>query len=388
MARGVGGARTPADCSACSTAATLPRNRRSLSRPAAEIGSGPTARCGPISQAEIRYRRSSLVTRTDGGELTSGDVDAAADARHRMTDARAARGGRRRRQGGGGPTVPLKAGLLRFRAERRRRICARPPPTACPGGFRARITGGPAFRCGHRHFVCRSEHHTARGNRGSSGAAAHRHLPLAGAVAGTAAGHRLRPTVSVRRRQDRGVASGLGLSLDGVDVGYRERAGVRRGNQSGALLLISRYREELPGAPSSIEEALVTAVRAAAPAIVASNATVVLALLTLLFASAVGNAASACKPLRVWSSPPSSSSVVTAAAARAVRQRLFWPCIPEVGTTPLTESGAGTDRRIRGAQARPRRGGLVGGPGRAVHRPAGHTDRADPDRAVPHRPNR
>ena len=50
-----------------------------------------------------------------------------------------------------------------------------------------------------------------------------------------------------------------------------------------ALLLISRYREELAHAPHH-RDALRTAVRNAGPAILASNATVVLALLTLLLA--------------------------------------------------------------------------------------------------------
>ncbi len=52
-----------------------------------------------------------------------------------------------------------------------------------------------------------------------------------------------------------------------------------------ALLLISRYREELAGTDDH-RIALRTAVSRAGPAIVASNATVVLALLTLVFAAA------------------------------------------------------------------------------------------------------
>ena len=79
--------------------------------------------------------------------------------------------------------------------------------------------------------------------------------------------------------------------------------------------------------------------RTAGPAILASNATVVLALLTLLFAS----------------SPSTRSLGVQAAAGLVVAavfvllvlppllalfgRRLFWPFIPQSGAKPLTDSG-------------------------------------------------
>ena len=115
-----------------------------------------------------------------------------------------------------------------------------------------------------------------------------------------------------------------------------------------ALLLISRYREELgrpeplgPRHPAteSHRDALDIAVRRAGPAIIASNATVVLALLTLLLAS----------------SPSVRSLGVQAAAGLVVAavfvllvlppllgvfgKRLFWPFIPQTGAKPLTDSG-------------------------------------------------
>ncbi len=105
-----------------------------------------------------------------------------------------------------------------------------------------------------------------------------------------------------------------------------------------ALLLISRYREELGHNPSH-QEALNTAVRRAGPAIVASNATVVLALLTLLLAS----------------SPSTRSLGVQAAAGLVVAavfvllvlppllglfgRKLFWPFIPRLGDKALTDNG-------------------------------------------------
>jgi putative drug exporter of the RND superfamily len=105
-----------------------------------------------------------------------------------------------------------------------------------------------------------------------------------------------------------------------------------------ALLLISRYREEL-GRTESHRDALDTAVRRAGPAIIASNATVVLALLTLLFASSPST-----RSLGVQAA----SGLVVAAvfvllvlppALGLFGRKLFWPFIPAVGATPLTDSG-------------------------------------------------
>lgn len=79
------------------------------------------------------------------------------------------------------------------------------------------------------------------------------------------------------------VAEALGMSPDGSTGGITSVLVFGAGTNY-ALLLISRYREEL-GRSSSHRDALDTAVRRAGPAIIASNATVVLALLTLLFAS-------------------------------------------------------------------------------------------------------
>ena len=151
-----------------------------------------------------------------------------------------------------------------------------------------------------------------------------------------------------------------------------------------ALLLISRYREELGHDAATIARPSRTALRHAGPAIVASNATVVLALLTLLFAS----------------SPSTRSLGVQAATGLVVAAvfvllvlppllalfgtRLFWPFVPKVGAPPLTTTGVW--HRVAAAVAR--RPGLVAGVAiagarGAVHRSARHVDRVVPDRAVP-----
>ena len=121
-----------------------------------------------------------------------------------------------------------------------------------------------------------------------------------------------------------------------------------------ALLLISRYREEL-GADSRPSRRPADARCArAGPAIIASNATVVLALLTLLFAS----------------SPSTRSLGVQAALGLVVAavfvllvlppllalfgKRLFWPFIPRVGREAAhRQRGLAPRRRRGGAAARP-----------------------------------
>ena len=133
------------------------------------------------------------------------------------------------------------------------------------------------------------------------------------------------------------VAGAVGMSPDGSTSGITSVLVFGAGTNY-ALLLISRYREEL-GHTADHRAALRVAVRNAGPAIAASNATVVLALLTLVFAS----------------SPSTRSLGVQAATGLLVAadlvllvlppllalcgKRLFWPLIPHVGAKPLTESG-------------------------------------------------
>lgn len=141
------------------------------------------------------------------------------------------------------------------------------------------------------------------------------------------------------------VAEASGLGGDGSTSGITSVLVFGAGTNY-ALLLISRYREELrrepsgpPGRPAH-RQALRTAVRWAGPAILASNATVVLALLTLLLAQ----------------SPTTRSLGVQAAAGLVVAAifvlvalppllalfgpKLFWPFIPRPGTAEIAATGA------------------------------------------------
>jgi RND superfamily putative drug exporter len=134
------------------------------------------------------------------------------------------------------------------------------------------------------------------------------------------------------------IADATGLAADGSTSGITSVLVFGAGTNY-ALLLISRYREELR-ATTRHRDALRVAVRFAGPAIAASNATVVLALLTLLFAS----------------SPSTRSLGVQAASGLLVAAvfvllvlppllalfgpKLFWPFIPRAGTEEVTDTEA------------------------------------------------
>lgn len=100
-----------------------------------------------------------------------------------------------------------------------------------------------------------------------------------------------------------------------------------------ALLLISRYREELHE-HADHRAALAVAWRATVPAILASNATVVLALGTLLLASVPGT-----RGLGLASAVGLAIALVAVlvalpAALALVGRRVFWPFVPRPGDRP------------------------------------------------------
>ena len=144
------------------------------------------------------------------------------------------------------------------------------------------------------------------------------------------------------------IAEAVGMQPDGSTSGITSVLVFGAGTNY-ALLLISRYREEL-GRNANHRTALRTTVRQAGPAIVASNATVVLALLTLVFAASPST--------RSLGVQAASGLVVAAVYVLLVLppllalfgKRLFWPFIPQVGANPLTESGVW--HRIADAVAR------------------------------------
>lgn len=134
------------------------------------------------------------------------------------------------------------------------------------------------------------------------------------------------------------VAPLTGLSFDGATSGITSVLVFGAGTNY-ALLLISRYRQELRRHREH-RDALRRAVRMAGPAIVASNATVVLALLTLLFASTPSTrslgALAACGLLVA----AVSALVILPPLLALCGRRLFWPFIPRPGDAATADSGA------------------------------------------------
>lgn len=281
-----------------------------------------------------------VVTRSDGAPLSPADIAAAGQARERMlTAADSAPAGppivvsddRRAAVA----TVPLDANLSGFALSDTVQNLRTAAADGLPGALRVQVTGGPAFGADIANSF--------------SGA----NVTL---LAVTAAVVALLLIVTYRSPvlwlvplaaigfADRvaavlgtAVAEAVGLTPDGSTSGITSVLVFGAGTNY-ALLLISRYREELGREPDH-RAALAVAVRAAGPAILASNATVVLALLMLVFATSPST--------RSLGVQAASGLVVAAVFVLLVLppvlgllgRKLFWPFIPRVGATPLTEGG-------------------------------------------------
>ncbi len=267
-----------------------------------------------------------VVTRTDDAPLTPADVAAAGPGAQVSADGKAAL-----------RIAPLAADLSGFHLRDAVHDLRAQVSAALPDGLRAQVTGGPAFGADIANSFA-GANFTLLAVTATVVAllliVTYRSpvlwlIPLlvigfadqVGAVVGTA------------------VAAATGLNPDGSTAGITSVLVFGAGTNY-ALLLISRYREEL-SRRSDQRDALRVAWRAAAPAIVASNATVVLALLTLLLASAPSN--------RSLGVQAAAGLVVAAVFVLLVLppllglfgRRLFWPFIPEAGShaKSLTESG-------------------------------------------------
>jgi putative drug exporter of the RND superfamily len=105
-----------------------------------------------------------------------------------------------------------------------------------------------------------------------------------------------------------------------------------------ALLLISRYREELRRSESR-REAMTKAWRAAAPAITASAGTVVLAVLTLLAAVLTSNRTLGVAAAVGVLVALAFGLLVLPAALVGLPRGVFWPKIPRVGSPDPTATG-------------------------------------------------
>ncbi|NVN53018.1 MMPL family transporter [Mycolicibacterium hippocampi] len=301
-----------------------------------------------------------VVSRGDGAVLTPADLDAADQARQRMlvvAGAGAEAGPpvqvSEDRQAAVAP-VPLRADLSGFDLNDTVKELRAAASDGLPGDLRAQVTGGPAFGADIADSF--------------SGANFTLLIVTAAVVALLLIITYRSPVLwlvplLVIAFADRvgsvagaAVADAVGMTPDGSTSGITSVLVFGAGTNY-ALLLISRYREEL-GQHQSHQDALNIAVRRAGPAILASNATVVLALLTLLLAS----------------SPSTRSLGVQAAAGLVVAavfvllvlppllglfgRKLFWPFIPALGDRALTDSGI-WHRVAAGVARRPARVAVV-----------------------------
>lgn len=153
------------------------------------------------------------------------------------------------------------------------------------------------------------------------------------------------------------VANFFGITLDGSVTGILSVLVFGAGTDY-ALLLISRYREELLHYADR-RQAMAVAWRESAGAIVASGGTVILALLTLSFADLAGTRALglACAVGIVVALI--SALLVLPAALVSFGRWIFWPGTPKVGGVNKTDNGVWA-KLGRGVSKRPRTVAAVG----------------------------
>ena len=133
------------------------------------------------------------------------------------------------------------------------------------------------------------------------------------------------------------IASLAGITLDASVTGILSVLVFGAGTNY-ALLLIARYRDELRVIEDR-REAMAKALRGAGPAIIASGSTVVLSLLTLVFAQLTGNRALGIACAAGIVVAMLFALIVLPAALVLFGRRLFWPYVPKFGSEPTTERG-------------------------------------------------
>ncbi len=133
------------------------------------------------------------------------------------------------------------------------------------------------------------------------------------------------------------VAALAGITLDASVTGILSVLVFGAGTNY-ALLLIARYRDELR-THEDRREAMATALRGAGPAIIASGSTVVLSLLTLLFATLQGNRALGIACATGIVIAMIFALFVLPAALVLFGRGLFWPYVPRYGSEGSMEKG-------------------------------------------------
>jgi len=133
------------------------------------------------------------------------------------------------------------------------------------------------------------------------------------------------------------VAASIGITLDASTTGILSVLVFGAGTNY-ALLLIARYRDELRIIDDR-RHAMASALRGAGPAVLASGTTVVLSLLTLLFAQLTGNRALGIACATGIVIAMLFALVVLPAALVLFGRGLFWPYVPRFGSANASERG-------------------------------------------------
>ncbi|MEO8260978.1 MAG: MMPL family transporter [Pseudolysinimonas sp.] len=133
------------------------------------------------------------------------------------------------------------------------------------------------------------------------------------------------------------VAALAGITLDASVTGILSVLVFGAGTNY-ALLLIARYRDELRR-DEDRRSAMAKALRGAGPAIIASGSTVVVSLLTLVFAQLTGNRALGIACATGIVVAMLFALVVLPAALVLFGRGLFWPYVPKFGTEGTADKG-------------------------------------------------
>jgi RND superfamily putative drug exporter len=133
------------------------------------------------------------------------------------------------------------------------------------------------------------------------------------------------------------IAAAAGIALDASVTGILSVLVFGAGTNY-ALLLIARYRDELRTVDDR-REAMAHALRGAGPAIIASGSTVVLSLLTLLFAQLSGNRALGLACAAGVVVAMLFALFVLPAALVLFGRGLFWPYVPRFGSENTAHRG-------------------------------------------------
>jgi len=133
------------------------------------------------------------------------------------------------------------------------------------------------------------------------------------------------------------VAAAVGIQLDASVTGILSVLVFGAGTNY-ALLLIARYRDELRVVESR-RDAMAKALSGAGPAIIASGGTVVLSLLTLVFAELTGNRALGIACATGVVVAMIFALFVLPATLVLFGRGLFWPYVPRFGSPSTTERG-------------------------------------------------